>query len=208
MIYAVVLAAGASERMGGQPKALLRTPEGRSYLQSITDAAKAGGASGVVVVVGPPHGDKIRKSLPAGVAPTINPKPDRGMLSSVQAGIAALPYNALGALVWPVDIPYVRPETVRALLASAGNKIVIPTHKGQGGHPVRIPRARFGELASLDPDAGLKALIDARPDQVERMEVEDRGVLVDVDTPEDHERGLSTPAPAAAVAEKKAPAKK
>jgi CTP:molybdopterin cytidylyltransferase MocA len=191
MIYAVVLAAGASERMGKSPKALLRGPDGRTYVQRIVDAAKAGGASGVVVVIGPPHGDAIKKALPSGAAPTVNPKPDRGMLSSVQAGIAALPSKALGALVWPVDIPYVKPETVRALLNAVPGKLVVPVHGKHGGHPVRIPRARFAELASLGGEQTLKALIDAQPEGVVRLEVDDPGVTVDIDTPEDHERALT-----------------
>jgi CTP:molybdopterin cytidylyltransferase MocA len=202
MMYAVVLAAGASERMGGQPKALLRTSDGRSYVQRIADAAKSGGAQGVVVVIGTPHGDKIKKALPAGVAPTTNPMPERGMLSSVQVGIAALAPKATGALVWPVDTPYVKPETVRAILDAAPGKVVVPMHGGKGGHPVRIPRTRFGELAALAPDATLKALIDARPDLVERLEVNDPGVLTDIDTPDDHERALG-----AAVEKKAAPKK-
>jgi molybdenum cofactor cytidylyltransferase len=191
MIYAVVLAAGASERMGGTPKALLRTSDGRTYVQRIADAAKAGGVQNVVVVIGPPHADKVKKGLPSGAAPTANPKPDRGMLSSVQVGIAALGPKATGALVWPVDHPYVKPETVRAILDAAPGKVVVPVHGGKGGHPVRIPRARFAELAALSPDATLKALVDARPDAVERLEVADPGVLTDIDTPEDHERALA-----------------
>ena len=53
------------------------------------------------------------------------------------------------------------------------------------GPSAGIPRARFSELAALDPERGLKALIEARPDAVERLEVADRGILVDVDTPDE-----------------------
>jgi CTP:molybdopterin cytidylyltransferase MocA len=114
------------------------------------------------------------------------------MLSSVQAGIAALPASASAALVWPVDMAFVKPETVRAICAAAPGLIVVPqTGKGKelkGGHPVRIPRARFGELAALDPELGLRALIGARPEDVHRLTVADPGVLFDVDTPDDLKR--------------------
>jgi CTP:molybdopterin cytidylyltransferase MocA len=191
MIALVVLAAGASSRMGAAgPKALVRGPDGRSFLERVSQSARAGGAGQVVVVLGPPHGAEIRRALPPGSSSAWNPLPDRGMLSSVQAGIAALPAAATAALIWPVDVPLVEPETVRAILAAHPGKIVIPCvrdpkGKLRGGHPLRIPRARFAELAALDPELGLKALIEARPDEVERLEVADRGILVDVDTPDE-----------------------
>jgi molybdenum cofactor cytidylyltransferase len=194
MIYAVVLAAGASTRMAavGGPKALLRAPDGRTFLARIVETARAAGAGGVLVVVGPPHGDAIKKALPSGAGVVVNPRPERGMLSSVQSGILALPRTTVAALIWPVDVPYVGLETVRAILAASPGKLIVPQHgadkKVRGGHPVRVPRARFAELTALDPEVGLKALIDARPDNVERLSVADKNILVDIDTPEDHAR--------------------
>jgi molybdenum cofactor cytidylyltransferase len=107
------------------------------------------------------------------------------MLSSVQHGVAALPFRASGALIWPVDVPWVRAETVRALLDAPSAQIVIPTWQGRGGHPLRLPRALFGEVALLDPADGLRALLAARAPRVHRMEVPDPAVVRDVDTPED-----------------------
>ncbi len=191
MIYAVVLAAGASTRMAGAgPKALLRGPDGRTFVQRIVDGARAAGAGGVLVVVGPPHGDAIRRALPAGAGAVVNPRPERGMLSSVQAGVNALPRTTQSVLIWPVDVPYVADATLRAIAAAAPGKIVVPTVKGKGGHPIRIPRARFADVMALDLEAGLKALLDARPNDVERLAVTDKAVLVDIDTPEDHARGV------------------
>lgn len=207
MIAAVVLAAGASLRMG-EPKALLRTPEGARYVEAIAERAQAGGCESVVVVLGPPHGDAIRAALASasaafasaaapGAAPASgasramtfawNGHPERGMLSSVQAGLAALAEKVEAALVWPVDIPFVAVETVRALVVHSGT-IVVPMHNGRGGHPLRVARAHFAEVMTLDPARGLKALLDARADQVVRLPVEDRAVLVDVDTPADYAR--------------------
>ena len=187
MIWAVVLAAGSSTRMG-EAKALLRTKDGKRFVDAIAATARAGGCSGVVVVVGPPHGEAIRASLPVGVGAAWNPLPDRGMLSSVQTGIAALPPGASAALVWPVDIPYVAAPTVRAILDAAPGRIVVPVHNKRGGHPVRIPRRWFGDLAALDAAHGLKALLDAQAKEVDRLSVADKAILVDVDTPEDYAR--------------------
>ena len=187
MIAAVVLAAGGSTRMG-QPKALLQRPDGRRYVEAIGDCARAGGCQEIVVVVGPPHGDAIRAALSASEAAIAwNDHPERGMLSSVQAGLAALTSDVAAALVWPVDIPFVDVATVRALVVHSGT-IVVPTHNGRGGHPLRLARAHFAEVMTLDPERGLKALVDAHTAEVTRLPVADGAVLVDVDTPDDYAR--------------------
>ena len=186
MIAAVVLAAGASTRMG-EPKALLRVPDGRRYLEAIADAARDGGCGELAVVLGPPHGETIRASLPATATVAWNPDPARGMLSSVQVGLATLSSAVTAALVWPVDIPFVAPATVRTLVMHHGT-IVVPMHNLRGGHPLRLGRAWFDEVMTLDPARGLKALLEAHAAEVTRLPVEDRAVLVDVDTPEDYAR--------------------
>lgn len=190
MTWAIVLSAGASTRMG-QPKALLLDASGRTFLQAIVDAARAGGCAGVLVVLGPPHGDAIRSALPGGVVPAVNDEPERGMLSSVQTGLLALPETVTAAIVWPVDIPLVRPETVRAILDAHMHNIVVPTHNNRGGHPLRLPRRLFGEVLALAPERGLKQLLETHAGEVERLAVADRGVLVDFDTPEEYARTRS-----------------
>ena len=62
------------------------------------------------------------------------------MLSSVQAGLDALSRRVTAALVWPVDIPFVAPATVRTLVMHDGT-IVVPQHQGRGGHPLRLGRS-------------------------------------------------------------------
>jgi CTP:molybdopterin cytidylyltransferase MocA len=173
----------------GEPKALLRAPDGRRYLEAIAASARAGGCDEVVVVLGPPHGEAIRAALPSLSSPAVawNAHPERGMLSSVQAGLAALPADADVALIWPVDIPFVDPATVRTLVVHGGT-IVVPVHNGRGGHPLRLARAHFAEVMTLDPARGLKALLDAHAAEVTRLAVADGAVLVDVDTPDDYAR--------------------
>src|SRR5687767_8617053 len=185
MIYVVVLAAGASTRMEGKPKALAKDAGGVTFLTRIANTAREAGVAGVIAVVGHPHGDAIRKAMPAGVAAAINPKPDRGMLSSVWTGIDALPHGTQSMMVWPVDIPFVKHDTVRALMTAPGSKIVVPHHNGKGGHPVRIPKEFFGEILNLDPDKGLHALMDAKQSQVMKLDVDDPGITTDIDTPAD-----------------------
>jgi molybdenum cofactor cytidylyltransferase len=197
MIYAVVLAAGASTRMAGKPKALLRDSRNLSYVARIAATAREGSAGGVIVVVGRPHAEAVKKALPAGVAAVINPMPERGMLSSVQTGLDAVPTNCAGILVWPVDMPFVKSSTVSALCHARPGRIALPQHQGKSGHPLRIPRQLFAEVMALGGDAGLKGLLDARAALIDRIDVDDPAVLVDVDTPADaaaaEERAAGTP---------------
>lgn len=186
MIGAVLLAAGASRRMG-QPKALLQLG-GQTLLARVTRTAEQAGAQTFSAVVGPPHGLEIRAAHTPSFSPhdfiwAWNDQPERGMLSSVQAGLRHLPDGVLGALIWPVDIPFVAVTTVRALLGANLSQLIIPVHRGRGGHPLWLPRALFGETLSLPPEEGLRALRNRHPPL--RFEVEDEKVLHDLDTPED-----------------------
>jgi molybdenum cofactor cytidylyltransferase len=187
VIWSIVLSAGGSTRMG-QPKALLLDPSGRTFVQAIAETARAGGCAGVLVVIGPPHGEAIGQALPAGTSAVVNERPERGMLSSVQTGLMALPATVSAVLVWPVDIPLVQPETIRAILGATAGQIIVPTHDARGGHPLRLPRRLFDDVLALDPQRGLKALLEARADEVERLAVADPAVLVDFDTPEEYAR--------------------
>jgi len=184
MSHVLVLAAGAGSRLGEQPKALLTLPDGRTFLQKIVETARAAGATGVSVVVGPPHGDAIRKGLPAGAGAVVNPRPERGMLSSVQTGVQALPASVTSLLIWPVDTPLVAVATIRAIFSAAPGQLVVPTYKSKGGHPIRVPRSAFAALAALSGEATLKDLVDGSP-RVHRLAVDDEGVTRDVDTPAD-----------------------
>lgn len=181
---AVVLAAGAGRRLGGVNKAALRLPDGRSFLEAVLAGARAV-ASRVVVVVAAPHAAAVRAA--AGAPCVDNPHPERGQLSSIVAGLAALGDAVDAALVWPVDVARVSPGAVAAVVAAGGReRIVIPTHGGRGGHPTLFGAALWPALvAAIDADGGARAVIHAHPQRVVRVAVDDAGVLHDVDVPGD-----------------------
>ena len=183
-IQTVVLAAGASSRMGS-PKALLDL-DGATFMSRIAVTARAAGSSGVMIVIGPPDGNAIKAKLPVGTVSVWNPDPSPGMITSVQAAVASLPRGTAAMLVWPVDLPQVKQETVRRIMDGVPGKIIVPRHQGKGGHPVRLPRTLFAELAGLPSDAGLRGLLEAHPGAVVYVDVDDPGVVEDVDTPADH----------------------
>jgi molybdenum cofactor cytidylyltransferase len=192
---AVILAAGAGHRLGGMAKALLPLAGGMTLLEAVVTCARAAGVSRCMVVVGPPHDEvTTAEATRLGVPVTRNSAPHRGMASSVALGfehlLARCPEAAVG-LLWPVDHAAVRPETVRALLrACAAERAVVPTYQGLGGHPAGFGRALWPAMvACVDAPEGarsvLRLLAQDAPDRVLRIEVEDRGVVADIDTPED-----------------------
>lgn len=191
-IAAVVLAAGRGERLGGAAKAALRLPDGRTFLEAVAEAARAGGCARVIAVAAAPHLQAVRAAAAAaGVEVVENPAPERGMASSAAIGLAALDGGAFdAALVWPVDHSRVGAATVAAIAAAAArDRIVVPRRAGRGGHPTAFGAGLWPEcaVAAAGPD-GLRAVVAADRRRVAELAVDDDGVVRDVDTPDDYAR--------------------
>jgi molybdenum cofactor cytidylyltransferase len=195
MIPALILAAGRSSRMG-RAKALLPCgPDGESFVATLAAALARGGVPEIVVIGRP--GDhalqaevaRVRTAIPC-VQYIENPDADAGQLSSLLAGLEAIDRTGVrGFLMIPVDVPLVSSRTVAALLAAfdeTSGPIVRPVHRGRHGHPVIFARALFDELRRADPSIGARAVV--RGHAAAGVDVDDPGVLMDVDTPEDYER--------------------
>src|SRR3990167_8821789 len=194
MVPGLILAAGQSSRMG-RPKALLTIPPlGVTFVRRLAAALCDGGAE-EALVVGRPDDRALQAevaSLPPRARFVANPDADTGQLSSVLAGLRVADRPGVpGVLVIPVDVPLVTADTVAALLAayrSSVAPIVRATHHGRHGHPVIFARAVFDELRHADPAAGAKSVLRAHEAAIVNVEVEDPGVVTDVDTPEDYAR--------------------
>ena len=199
VIPGVILAAGQSSRMG-RPKALLPAgPAGPSFVRRLSDALLAGGVADVIVV-GRPDDRALEsevESLGTGVRYVVNPHAETGQLSSVIAGVNAADRPGVhGVLVTPVDSPLVLPDTVRALLtafASHRAAIVRATWHGRHGHPVIFGRGVFDALRHADPAVGAKAVVHAHASDLIDVEVDDPGVLHDIDGPDDYARVFDRP---------------
>jgi molybdenum cofactor cytidylyltransferase len=187
VIYAAILASGSSTRMG-RAKALLRLPDsGRTFVSQITDTLIGGGVD-VVVVVGKPDDDALRaevEQLGSLVRYLENPYHLSGQLSSVLVALDVVdPTPARGLLIVPVDMPLIRAATI-ATLVDAFNASALPiaraTYRGQHGHPVIFGRAAFDTVRLADPAQGARAVVRALP--VLDVEVNDAGVVRDIDTP-------------------------
>jgi CTP:molybdopterin cytidylyltransferase MocA len=197
---AVLPAAGASRRMG-RPKLLLPV-DGRPMVAWVVEALRAGGAGEIVLVTAPGDEELRAWAVASGVRPALNPDPERGMLSTILEGIAALGGSAELArrgeilLVSPADLPGLRADTVATLLrrmTETGAPIAVPVHNGKRGHPLAIAPRLIPEIDTLDPAVGLRQLRDRHAAESLEVEVADPGAVLDVDTPEDYERISARP---------------
>lgn len=188
-ICALVLAAGFSTRMAPRFKPLLPLPLPEGECSALASVCRLYQAEGVLpLVVGGTRAEETRAAaLALGAAFTVNEHPERGMFSSIRAGMAALPPDCGHVFVHPVDIPLVRRMTVRTLLdaARAQESVpLLPVYKGEPGHPPLFPAAvRGAVLRASDNDCLRDILQQFSPVSVP---VADAFILKDMDRPEDY----------------------
>ena len=186
---AVVPAAGFSRRMGKE-KVLLRFG-GTTVLERVLTTLRVAGVEERVVVLRPDLKEAIALVRRAGARVVLNPHPEDEMLLSIRMGIADLPPDLPAFFVWPADHPAVLPETLAKLALEADpQRVVVPVYAGRRGHPALVGGQLVSEIAAIPPNEGLRYLWRLRPEVLCEMEVEDRGVLVNVDTPEDYENAI------------------
>ena len=189
MIAGIILAAGASSRMG-TPKALLDY-RGETFVGRLVRVL--GTSCHPVIVVLGYHADAIRPKVPSTATIVINPDPSRGQLSSLQTGLAALPAEADGFAFIPVDSPAVAEDTVATLARTFEQRnpstlFVIPRQSGKRGHPVIAARSIAAEFLALPATAEAREVVHAHVDRTEYVDVDDSGIFTDVDDPEAYRR--------------------
>ena len=170
----------------GRPKALLPI-HSRTFLENILDAISHTSIEDVFVVLGH-HRKEIeeRVKLPSVV---FNPDYEQGMVTSFQAGIRALSWDASAAFLFLVDHPLVDPKTLEAMIERlAPNRIVLPVFEGRRGHPVLFSSEVLQEILALPPSQGTNIVVRKNPARIVEVSVNAPGILVDIDTPEDLEK--------------------
>jgi len=181
---AIVPAAGKAERFGSAK--LLADVRGQPLVALTVRALLGGGVDTVVLVVAPgsPLID-LREPRDVFAAPAlqvvINPDPDRGMFSSIQAGFQGDEHEVM--LVLPADMPFVRKDTVAAVLAASASRdaVILPTFRGSHGHPIGLPGTLRNAILEADPRSSLKQVLAASGLEHRELAVDDAGVLKDVD---------------------------
>jgi CTP:molybdopterin cytidylyltransferase MocA len=183
MTVAILLAAGAGSRFGGEGHKLDATIAGRTVAsQAITAALEAG--IGPVLVVTGAH----RVTLPDGATEVPNPDWADGQITSLKRGLdAARGLGATAVVVGLADQPFVTAAAWRAVAMST-SPIAVATYDGRRGNPVRLHESVW-ELLPESGDEGARALIRVRPDLVEPIPC--AGSPADIDTEEDLRRWQS-----------------
>ena len=191
----IILAAGESRRMG-YPKPILMIG-GRTFIEHIAETMLAV-LPRLVIVIGA-HRERVRAVIAHDARITIveNPNFSRGQLSSLKVGLGVVQPDSAGVMVHLGDHPMVQVPTFRAIAEAyneTGKPIVIARHSGRRGHPVVFDRALFGELLSAPDEEGARYVVNADASRVVYVDLEDPGIILDLDTPDDLARA-NLPAP-------------
>ena len=183
-ISAIVLAAGLSSRMAPRHKLLVEW-EGQPVLRRVVKMALASAPHEVIVVTGHRQEDVARVISDLPVRTVHNAAYWEGMGSSLACGVRHVSPEAGGLLVYLGDMPLVKVDTARQLIAAFETEddpiICVPVHQGRRGHPVLFHKAFASDLTSLTGDIGARGLMQGRSGQVRDIEVDDPGVLFDLD---------------------------
>jgi len=187
-VVGVLLAAGRGSRFGGDKL--------RTMLHGERDAG---------VTLGVAAGRHLLEALPASIAVVRSDdsqlahdlsaiglrvvpctRADEGMGASLACGVQATS-DAAGWVVALADMPWIAPATIRAVAQAitSGADVAAPFHRGKRGQPVGFSRGRYADLATLTGDTGAKSIVEHAGEALVAIDVEDAGVLRDVDVRED-----------------------
>ncbi len=184
---AIVLAAGFSRRYGGN-KLDARLADGATVLGRTVERLTAATTNIVVVTRQPLIDAGLFRDLVSEATPVLAcPDADQGLGHSLAHGAAHVrDWDA--CLICLADMPFITSRTYTRLLAALGpDQIVRPHYRGQPGNPVGFGRRFLDELRQCRGDTGARAVIDAHPDRLQAVDVDDPGILRDVDRPSDLE---------------------
>lgn len=196
-IDTIVLAAGLGRRFEGAALKPLTSVRGRPMVVETIDRLRRGGSTRIIIVIG--HGagavrEAIEQAFPRSegrVAFVENRAYASGLASSLRAGIDAADPQAMGCLIHHADRPFVEPRTVADVLALAGEgtAVVVPRFHRRPGFPVYLSTAVLVDVRpTLHGDQGARRYLREHREVVTYLDVADRGVVEDADTPEDLER--------------------
>lgn len=184
-VACVVLAAGAGTRFG-EPKAGAVVRPGVRFVDAVVETARQAGVD-PIIVVGPPG-----LTLPPGTVGVTNANARGEQIQSLRLGLARLVSVAVaGALVWPVDHPYVDLDSIIAIIEGAKRTrapVVLPLFEGRRGHPVYFSRDCWRELAT-GAEGGARTVVHAHAGEILEVPVINIGVVRDIDSRADMTNG-------------------
>jgi molybdenum cofactor cytidylyltransferase len=173
----------------GRPKLLLEW-RGKTLVRRAVETAIQTGVSPIVLVTGPRDREMRDEIVDLPVIVAHNPDYARGMSTSLNVGVAALPDETAGVIIMLSDQPLLSRDVLARLVVSLAQPdalIVQPRYGGTPGNPVGFKRALFAELQSQQGDQGARELIRDHHEDVRYVDFEDPALQRDIDTPEDFE---------------------
>jgi len=192
-VYAMVLAAGQSVRMGKENKLFLKLGD-LSVIQRVVATLQKSKVDGVMVVTGHQH-DRVETELENySVQLVYNPEYKRGLSTSLRTALSQLPTDVNGVLVCLGDMPAVTARQINRLIEAYDpvkeHSICVPTFEGKFGNPVLWDKRYFQEMMEVQGDVGAKHLIGDYQQFVVEVEM-DVSVIQDVDTPQEYAQLVS-----------------
>ena len=191
-LWAIILAAGESKRMGS-PKMLLDFKSG-TMIEKVIANVKDSKVSNIMVVLGAYKEAIIDQIGKLTVKFCYNDNYMEGMLSSVQCGFRNIPSDCKAVLVFQGDQPLITPSVINTVIEAwlmSGKGIIIPVFMSKRGHPILIDRKYSDEIEKLDAGKGLRSLAYRFSDDVLEVKTDESGILRDFDTYEQYRKEIN-----------------
>ncbi|WP_080872747.1 nucleotidyltransferase family protein [Oceanobacillus timonensis] len=197
-IYAIILAAGTSSRMG-KPKQLLSFGN-NNLLDTVIRLVSSEDFTEILTVIGR-EAETIQKAITIGDPRfqwVINPNFEKGQSTSLHKAIEHTSGTPINVIIFLGDLPFLKSETIQTVFNVGKKKlqsirepfVVRPKLKGKVGHPVFLGNIERGWFNQLQGDQGVKLILKQIHNRTE-VEVLDEGILFDIDTPEDYEKAVT-----------------
>jgi len=193
MIWAMILAAGESKRMG-QPKLLLPF-RGKAIIETVVQTVVSSKVDNTMVILGSERKEIEKRLKKFPVKIVYNRDFTSGMLSSVQCGFKVLPDETQAVIVVLGDQPTISEEIIDRIIDAyqkKGKGIVLPVYKKNRGHPVIIDMKYKSEVEALSSDIGLRGTVYSHPEDILEVTVNTAAILQDIDDEGDYRRALNS----------------
>lgn len=191
-VWGIILAAGESKRMKVQK--LLLPYEGSTMIEKVILNVKTSGIDKIMIITGSESEKMVFATGKLPVQHCLNRNYKRGMLSSVKCGFKSLPLSCGAAMVFLGDQPMINVLSINAVIEGYKNTdkgIVVPVYRGKRGHPLLVDMKYRNEIDGLDEKEGLRAILSMFHEDVLEVQVNDPGILRDIDTKEEYENEIN-----------------
>ncbi len=190
-VSAIILGAGLSRRMGEENKLFLPIG-GKPMIEWVIQHVGSAGVDEIILVGSELSLDRLKKFENTRTKVVDNPDYQSGMTSSIQAGVEMAAGD--GYMICLGDQPNIKTPTYDVLLDAFSSNpaaIVLPFYQGEKGNPVILPKVFHADILAHEEPEGCKGIVMANKELVIQVDVDDPGVLQDIDTKTDYDRQVN-----------------